>query len=154
MPYTIVETFKKRIWPGTHDDVEQRFIAVAADMAKTVIDAALCNVFSNCPWSSTPAFIVTISDMMTKDIAIALKSKGGIASVFAKDKPDGMQMAETWLNDLRAGRKDLVGEPRSTTMSASFELESYHPIFDIDDPLKHFPDSDRLDAIDETRRSS
>ena len=153
MPYTTVETFQKRIWPGTNDDVEQRFIAVGADMAKTVIDAALCNVFANCPWTTAPDFIVTISDMMTKDIAIALKSKGGIAAIFGANKPDGIEMAEGWLNDLRAGRKDLIGESRSTTMAASFELESYHPIFDIDDPLKHFPDSDRLDAIDQTRRN-
>lgn len=153
MAYTTVETFKKRIWPGTHDDVERRFIEVAADMSKTVIDAALTNVYPNCPWSTAPAFIVTISDMMTKDIAIALKSKGGIASIFGEKKPDGIEMAEKWLTDLRAGRKDLAGESRGTTLSASFEFENFVPIHDIDDPLHHTPDRDRLDEIDNRRRN-
>jgi len=147
--YTTVATFNRDVW--SPKDVDVRFIQTAATMATAYIDAAL-NASYTVPFSTTyPPIIVTISDLLTKLITENLVFKGPSPKVRDIEEAGGDLNPIAMLRDIASGKISIPGLTRLTGTQSWVSTGDQMHIFDLDHPIAHEPDSDRLDDIDDDR---
>ncbi len=146
--YTDQSTFRRDLWPSS-TEIEERFVKEAATIATNYIDAKL-NTSYTVPFTLPyPAMIISVSNLMTKLIAMSLVMQGTLPRL--KDLSGGDLSPVSMLQDIISGKMSLPGLSRLSGPWVSTEGQMH--VFDIDDELSHYADSDRLDDLSNDRQS-
>jgi phage gp36-like protein len=139
--YTDVTIFL-RTWP--EESAGRMFIQEAAGIAYEYINSALAGTYS-VPFSSVPGTIEKISNLLTRAIALALVARGTITIKDIKER-SAIDPVE-WLEDLRKGKRSIVGVSRVSGGGSWLSTADEMHIFDLDHEIAHDVDPDRLDEI-------
>lgn len=150
--YTDVATFEQELWPQG-ETVERRFVQFAADGAYAYINAALAGCYE-VPFTTTPAIIKLISDMMTRTIAEWLVNRGRLPEVGDIEGEAGILSPVKLLKMLCSGELEIPGTSRLTSTGAWVSTADEMHIFDYDSPIFHQPDRDYLDTLLDQRANS
>ena len=147
--YTDVDKFRVDFYKVQDDEVFERFATRAAVFAYDLINSYLYEIYT-VPFATTPAEIKNISDLITRYVAQSLVLKQPMMLVREEAEGD-MLTALDWLFNIATGKAGLVGYSRLTTRGPSHNMDSYIPIFDLDDPEYNRPDPDYMDHVSDRR---
>ena len=111
------------------------------------VDAAQSGATDEAKSESTDSVVRMIASFIAAHFAYT--AQFGAKADSDSDFSTNYEKATVWLDEIRDGKMDIPGIeinllPKSTT-------QDYQPAFQVDDPVQHDIDSDRLDDITDDR---
>jgi hypothetical protein len=146
--YTNPHTLTRDTWDITDDEVLRRVLNRAAEMAYNKINRYMSGIYT-VPFSVVAVLpdVKDISDILTKGYALAFAKRGQVNV----SEIEELKMGHDELMAIIKGTADIVGATRLSTRGAVHTMEDYSHIFDMDDSVFHFPDTDYLEDVADKR---
>jgi len=148
--YTDIGKLRTDVFKVGDDNMDERVLNRASVMAYNIINARLDGIYA-VPFTTTPALITDISDLLTKALSLTLALRRG-GTLFAPDeKGSEADIAMKMLDDIASGKLSLVGVTRLATRDGEHTLDGYIRLFDLDDIYDQLPDQNYIDDVEAER---
>jgi len=149
MSYTTIGAVTGSAWQVSGEGVDSAIVQFAIDHSEALIDT-YCAGYYTVPFSSTPALVESMSIGMARILGQFLVGHNLTHFQEPEDKMWNFYMAT--LEKVRSGELIVPGATRLTADNRVWSnTMNYTPITNVDDPLNHVIDEDRLDDIGDDR---